>query len=441
MLTKLDTKSISTLTNPQFRRYAEIYQGIYAQFCQQVEAIGLPMAPYIEADETLKCKKHLEQQGALLRNGMKSIYLNRISPACQACKKGVGSFTTFISLACHRNCYFCFNPNQEDYEYHRKHKQDVTAQLAQLLDEGVQISHLALTGGEPLLHPHDVIKFFQYAHDHSPVTHTRLYTSGDQLNEELLKELQDAHLQEIRFSIKMEDPTSKRNDTLDRITLAQQYIPTVMVEMPVIPQYIEEMKELLLKLDALQIFGINLLELCFPFHNVPVFKEKGFQVKNPPCEILYNYWYAGGLPVAGSEEAALSLIQFAMDRSLQLGIHYCSFENKLTGQVYQQNALSPYEERYTLSDRDFFLKSAKVFGSDVPLVLSRLKEYGHVDYIQNDEWDYLEFSIRYIPLLQDLDVEIGISSYIKEMRPEGPCLRELSIDLTHPASFNLEEDI
>ena len=43
---------------------------------------------------------------------------------CKACAKGIGTATLFISFPCHRNCYFCFNPNQDNYEYYRKHKND-----------------------------------------------------------------------------------------------------------------------------------------------------------------------------------------------------------------------------------------------------------------------------------------------------------------------------
>ena len=65
----------------------------------------------------------------MVRNSDKRIYINRISPACQACRTGEGSSRYFISLKCHRDCYFCFNPNQQDYEYYRTHTRDTLAEL------------------------------------------------------------------------------------------------------------------------------------------------------------------------------------------------------------------------------------------------------------------------------------------------------------------------
>jgi len=51
-----------------------------------------------------------------------------------------------------------------------------------------------------------------------------------------------------------------------------------MVEMPVIPGSLEEMKDLLKKLDSLGIFGINLLEFCFPLNNAQVFYFPFFNI-------------------------------------------------------------------------------------------------------------------------------------------------------------------
>ena len=62
----------------------------------------------------------------------------------------------------------------------------------------------------------------------------------------------------------------------------------------------------------MDIFGINLLEFCFPLGNAKAFHERGFNLKNPPYNVYYNYWYAGGLAVAESEQHCLELVDFAM---------------------------------------------------------------------------------------------------------------------------------
>ena len=43
--------------------------------------------------------------------------------------------------------------------------------------------------------------------------------------------------------------------------------------------------------------------------------------------------------------------------------------------------------------------------------------------------------------LEELDIEVGISSSIMEIREDGEYLRELGVDLTYPKLFDLETDV
>jgi hypothetical protein len=62
----------------------------------------------------------------------------------RACRKGVGSATFFISLQCPRNCYYCFNPNQEYYEYFLTNERDCIKELGQIRAAGGELSHIGL---------------------------------------------------------------------------------------------------------------------------------------------------------------------------------------------------------------------------------------------------------------------------------------------------------
>jgi len=53
------------------------------------------------------------------------------------------------------------------------------------------------------------------------------------------------------------------------------------------------MKSVLTELDRLEIFGINLLEFCFPYNNADVYRERGYKIKGRPYRVLYNYLYGG----------------------------------------------------------------------------------------------------------------------------------------------------
>jgi pyruvate formate-lyase activating enzyme-like uncharacterized protein len=441
MIIGLDHVSITEIENSSFSTYAKRYLDIQDQFFKYIESTGIEIEQDTHDEDIKASIQRLKQKGAIFRNDDKSIYINRISPACIACREGVGSATFFISLQCNRDCYFCFNPNQEHYDYFKQNKRDLIYELDQIQASGLNIHHLALTGGEPLLHMQEAIDFFQHARKTFPEAHSRLYTCGDFIDDESLQALKDAGLDEIRFSIRLHDRLEVQQVTLDKIALAMGYIPSVMVEMPVLPDALDRMKEILLALDEIEIFSINLLEFCFPHRNARTFRNKGYQIKNPPYRVLYNYWYAGGLPIAGSEQVCLQLMDFAIDEGLEMGIHYCSLENKHTGQIYQQNFGKKVSSRYVFSEKDFFFKSAKVFGEDIPKVLERFRDNQQQTTYLDTEHNYLEFHPSKIEVLRDLEMEVGLCYFVSETRDEGDVMRELKVDLVYPKQFDFETDI
>ncbi len=441
MIVDVTQSNVDEIKNPVLREYANTYVQIYQDFMEQVRAMGLEIEVEDTTEAVAQKIESLRKKGASVRNDEKSIYLNRISPSCVACQTGIGSSTFFVSLKCHRDCFYCFNPNQEDYEYYREHMRDTVAELDEMRKTNPRMGHLALTGGEPLLFKDETVRFFEHARDLYPNAHTRLYTSGDHIDREILESLKKAGMKEIRFSIRMHDLAKGHRFTYDRIALAREYIPSVMVEMPVLPNTLEEMKDVLRELDALGVFGINLLEFCFPLNNAEAYREKGYKVKARPFHVLYDYWYAGGLPIAGSETICLELVEFALEAKLKLGVHYCSLENKHTGQMYQQNSGHHLPRRIYFSQRDYFLKTAKVFGEDVPLVKQALEKVGYHDYFVDQGHESLEFHVDRISTLKKLNVDVGISSQVIETRGNEPFLRELKVDVTTPQTFRLSADV
>lgn len=441
MITEIDRAALAKIQNPAFRAYASRYVEIHEDFLAQVERFGVPLAAMDERPEVEARLKRLQEKGAHVRNDERSVYINNISPSCLACQTGAGSATLFVSLKCHRDCFYCFNPNQENYEGFAAQMRNLTQDLQELKHTQTRLRHLALTGGEPLLYKEETLSFFEDAHKMFPGVYTRLYTSGDHADSATLEGLKESGLQEIRFSIRLEDSAQAIRHTLERIEKAKKYIPFVMVEMPVLPGRLEEMKNILRELEHISIFSINLLEFCFPLHNAEEFVKRGYRIKSHPYRVLYNYWYAGGLPVAQSELDCLELVEFALDSGFKMGMHYCSLENKHTGQVYQQNHAAPISAPVVASNKDYYLKTAKVFGKDIAVVKDRLAKKKKAQLTHQADYDCLEFHVRDIRALHGLDIEIGISTSILEQRGGEQVMRELKIDLTTPEIFNLEMDI
>lgn len=441
MITQIDYSNLSQIRNPGLQTQAARYLQIHDGFMEQIRHTGIEIDDHDYGAETESRLARLQHAGALLRNDDKSVVVNSLSPACVACQTGAGSATFFISLRCHRSCFYCFNPNQENYAHFRTHQRPVIQELDRMAASGQRLDYIALTGGEPLLHKDEAVGFFAHARRKFPKAYQRLYTCGDYADEPTLARLQEAGVDEIRYSIRMHDLEQGQRFIFERIALAKPYIPHVMVEMPIWPDTFEIMRDVLNELDDLQIDSINLLELCYPLTDPQPFKDRGFKVKRRPYRVLYNYWYAGGLPVARSELVCLDLLEFAQTAALKLGVHYCSLENKHTGQLYQQNRGQRIPDTHFFSQKDYLLKSAKVFGADVMPVRRVLQAGRHARYSQKGHPDSLEFHIDHISALQGLDVEIGLSSSVVEQRPDGHYLRELQLDLTTPTRFDRMHDV
>jgi pyruvate formate-lyase activating enzyme-like uncharacterized protein len=406
-----------------------LYNDIESEYITRFKREGIVFSKCHEgAGERQHLIERLRSKGAVFRNGEASIHLNRISPACIACTGAPGSKTFLLSVQCHRNCYFCFNPHQADYEKYRVDMNDWEHELDLLLETGTPMTHVALTGGEPLAHRDEMLRFFKEIRKNYPHAHTRLYTSGDLLDIPTMKALEDTGLTEIRFSVKLDDPVDLRETLLATIRQAKVSIPQVMVEMPVIPETDAEMEELLRQLDEIGIFGINLLEFGFPLHRWTEFARRGFRIKNPPFEVLYDYSYAGGLPVWGSELLALRLLDFALDESLTLGIHYCSLANKHRDQIYTMNR--PYAQNnpvYHFDEDDYFLKSMVVFGADCQRVRTVFEHLPFVRYVEDPTDASLQFNPRDRGFLKDVDVDLYVSYNVIEERADGPIIRELKL--------------
>lgn len=352
------------------REYAQAFDQVERDYEEAVAAFGVPF----EAGESCPRSERVRVAGACgacCENGGGSLRRGWISPACMACRTGERTATFFVDLRCTRKCYFCFNPNQDHYEYFLSHKRDIVAELEQAHAAGARFDCLAVTGGEPLLHKDEVVAFVARAKELNPGVHVRLYTCGDLLDDECLAALAQAGLDELRFSIKPDDVARIDAPVFERMAAAVAAVPDVMVEMPVIPGTLPEMKAMLSRIDGIGVRGINLLEFCFPLCNADEFRKRGFELRKHPFNYLYDYWYGGGVPVAGSEVEALALLEHAEHEGLRLGVHYCSSDNKNTGQVFQQNKVFTCDDAVrgaypwlTADAGDRFLKCAKAFGAD-----------------------------------------------------------------------------
>ncbi len=391
---------------------------------------GLTFAPRnSHIAQVTQLRQELAARNAAFRNAGASISCGWLSKACVECTGINGSETFSTTFKCHRNCYFCFNFNLADYDKYVQCGCPWEQELAAAHEAtGGKLAVIGLTGGEPLLNLDDSIAFLERAGELFPDAHKRMYTSGDLLTSDGAKRLAQAGLDEIRFSIKQDDPSQLRETVLDNMKMAADYIKDVVVEMPIVPGTKEVMKDWMRRFAQNGIKGMNLLEFCFPFHSWEEFHKRGFKLKNPPFDEMFDYGYSGGLAVAGSEELALELMVWALDEGLGFGLHYCSLENKHRSEIRQMNEPARnVHPIFEFDESDFFVKTAKVFGAQRDAARQILLDAKVQDVVEDDDDDTIAFAPRYASLFEETEIDPMIAFNVLDRDEQGRFLREVAL--------------
>lgn len=423
--------------NAALERALELYRSIERDYVSAIEATGVTFAVRDEVRlEARDLLARLGAAGARIRNGGASVSYGFLSKGCVACTSAAASCTFAVSNNCHRDCFFCFNPNEKDFAYYCEHEFPWRENLDELAQNNVRPACLALSGGEPLLYFDEACAYFERCRELFPGVHTRIYTSGDLLSAEKLDRLRAAGLDEIRFSVKQSDSDEMVEKLLKFMREAVEKGFTVLVEMPPIPGTENKMRDLLRRLDDAGVHGINLLEFAYAMWNWPVYVSLGLELRNPPARVCYDYTYAGSLPVAGAEELCLRLMLWGLEEGLSLGMHYCSIENKHRAQV--RNIDEPHASidlRYALDYGDYFLKTGMVFGADREPVRAALEAAGCVDFLEDDESDSTSFHPRWLDLAAQVRRSDGnliaacVSTNVAIERDGKTSIRELKVEL------------
>ena len=406
------------------------FDKIERDYVSALSAKGLKFAPRnAHLERVAQLRSQLAKRNAVFRNAGASISCGWLSKACVECTGTNGSETFSTTFKCHRDCYFCFNHNLADYDKYVACGCPWEQEL-QAAYESTQgkLAVIGLTGGEPLLNIDDSIKFLKRAGELFPAAHKRMYTSGDLLTQNATERLADAGLDEIRFSVKQDDPDNRRELVLNNMAMAADYIRDVVVEMPIVPGTADVMKDWMRRFAQNGIKGMNLLEFCFPFHSWEEFDKRGFMLKNPPFEEMFDYGYSGGLAVAGSEELALELMVWALDEGLGFGLHYCSLENKHRSEVRQMNEPARHVHPiFEFDEDDFFIKTAKVFGDERDAARQILKDAQVQDIVEDQDDQTIAFAPRYAGLFDRTGVNPMIAFCVLDKDEQGHFLREIAL--------------
>jgi hypothetical protein len=243
-----------------------------------------------------------------------SLLFGKLPEGCKYCVEG-SKLVLFVTGLCKKNCWYCTISK-------KRWQNDITLaneievkKDSEILKEAklIDARGAGITGGEPIvvldktLHYIDFLKseFGQNFHIH-------MYTAYP-IDKQRMKKLYEHGLDEIRFHF--------FDENWDVIENALKFNWDVGIEIPVIPEYEEKIKKILLKADELGIKFINLNELEFSERNETILLGKNYEIKdNAPTA------------VKESEEVAKRLLEFSEKNVKKLSVHYCS---AMTKNVFQ----------------------------------------------------------------------------------------------------------
>jgi len=251
-------------------------------------------------------ERHSEEPGWQFADT--KLYTHSLSPGCSLCGNG-GWSCLFINGVCNAKCFYCPSTQNEKGQpmtntLEFKNPNDFADYVRVFNIRGVSFS-----GGEPFMTFDRVLSFLKMIR--SRISHPLyiwMYTNGLLATEDKLKTLRDNGLDEIRFDL------SATGYRLDALKKAVGIIPCVTVEIPAIPEDLEQTRPLLKTLSNEGVNHLNLHQLrCTPFN------------KDRLMERNYTFLHGPRVTVLETELAALELIRYALDEHIPLPINYCSF--------------------------------------------------------------------------------------------------------------------
>ncbi|MDO3378649.1 radical SAM protein [Geoalkalibacter halelectricus] len=248
---------------------------------------------------------------AALGCGGTKLDCNRLSPGCAVCVAGRWS-CLFINGRCNCDCFYCPSaqddigrPTTNSLEFDSP--EDYADYIAAFGFTGVSFS-----GGEPLLTPERTLSYLRAVKKRfGAAVHTWLYTNGTLVASDILGQLRDAGLDEIRFDIGAVDYH------LTKAVAAVGVIPTVTVEIPAVPEKYALLRDKISEMAACGIAHLNLHQLRLTPYNFERFQGRG-----------YTFLHGEKVTVLESELCALELIRDTLERGIDLPINYCSFVYK-----------------------------------------------------------------------------------------------------------------
>ncbi len=260
-----------------------------------------------------------------------SKYIGTLPMGCQQCIRGE-KLVLFVTGLCGHSCHYCPLSSKRKSidktwanETPVEKDEDIIAEAKLCSSAGAGI-----TGGDPLLRLEKTLGYIRLLKStFGKDFHIHLYTSGNMITKYMLKDLEEAGLDELRLHLR-EDHT-----LIDKCI---GYRFDIGAEVPVVPGKEKDFKALILHLEKSGAKFLNLNELEMSELNFEKMTASGLE---PNCDIFNT--------VKGSRKLGLKLLKFAQNNTKNLNIHLCTsgvkniyqYQNRLKNRA--KNIIKPFE--------------------------------------------------------------------------------------------------
>ena len=283
---------------------------VYAAFAQIEAAVN-------ERDRQLMCQiqnlKSLENR---------TFYVGRdekVPQGCKSCLLGTGLSAIRKTNKCNIECKFCYNYGELDtippigegmWEIGgTKFYEDDIDLLLSIHKKPTGINYVYLEPFMEIEKYYTVIGKFKAAG-----IHQHMYTNGLLANEENLRALGEAGLDELRFNL---GATNCADKVIENIALAKKYIPRVGIETPMTPEFFDAFFKKKEKILATGLDFINCAELHLNANNIGNYYGENLYINRQ-----------GYISPIWSHELTLKFMKIADDEGWDLAVHDCSNRTK-----------------------------------------------------------------------------------------------------------------
>ena len=243
----------------------------------------------------------------------------KFAKGCRSCLTGTGLTAIRKTNKCNIKCKFCYNYGDLDnimpigegmWEIGgtRFYERDLDLLLS-VQNKPTGISYVYL---EPFM---EIEKYYNIICKFSEAgIHQHMYTNGTLANEENLKALGEAGLDELRFNL---GATNCNDKVIEAIGIAKKYIKNVGIETPMTPEFFDTFFKKKEQILATGVDFINCAELHLNANNI----------ENYAGENMYIY-RQGYISPIWSRELTLKLMKIADDEGWDIAIHDCANRTK-----------------------------------------------------------------------------------------------------------------